>query len=365
MTNTFKISTSLFCLSAIFSFADSAYTDIPSTENQIEETPISTPVIVPPSIGYQPEKVTTQPKGLITPTVEPRVDQALGFIIDADFIWWKSRVSNFDYAQMNGKVLSPHFKFEPGFKVGTGMDLQHDGWDAYAEYTWLYQPELSTSESFRNLGYSSLIVPFAEDATDGILTSISLMDAASWRKSQFNILDLETGRNFFISKRLTLRPHVGIKAAALFEKTKIIYISPGPIKTVNLLLKQNLVGLGARAGMDTVWRITRDFGLYGDAAFTALWGNFHNTFSNQSKLNGEVVSYPLYKKTQDILPIFEIGIGLTYMAWFKQERYQLYMKAGWEEQIWLSYNKNIVNGLMSTDGALTLHGLTAQLGLAF
>jgi hypothetical protein len=346
----------LFCFSSLTCFADS--------ESPEEET-LTAP---PPPIGYQPEKVTTQPKGLITPTVEPRVDEGFGFWIDGDFIWWKSRLSNFDYAQMNGKTISPHFSFEPGFKIGTGMDLQHDGWDGYAEYTWLYEPTLSNSQSFHHTyGYSSLILPFAEGETEGTLSSISLMDAASWRKSQFNILDVEIGRNFFISKRLTLRPNMGIKAAALFEKTKIIYTSASSIASAHLLLKQNLAGVGPRLGMDTLWHITKGFGIYADAAFTAFWGSFHNTLNNRYELaeTFSSSSYSVFSNTQDILPVLEAGLGLSYMVWFKEKRYQLYLKAGWEEQIWIGYNKNRVNGLNSADGSLTLQGLTAQAGFAF
>lgn len=363
MKSYFNLFFSVLCLSYTAGFADSAENTSASTIDPTQESE-SDPII--PSIGYQPEKVTTQPKGLITPTVEPRVDRGLGFIIDADFIWWKSQVSNFDYAQLEGTILSPSFKFAPGFKVGTGMDLQHDGWDGYAEYTYLYQPTFSTSESFdHELGYSSLILPFVKDPVAGTLSSLSLMDVASWRKSKFNILDLEAGRNFFISKKLTLRPHIGMKLATLFERTKIIYISAGTVKSTKLILQQNLSGLGARTGLDTVWHITRSFGFYGDAAFTALWGSFHNIFNNRLRYTGRYEYQYFNKKTQDILPVFEIGIGLTYMTWFSNERYQLYAKAGWEEQIWLSYNKNVVNGMMSLDGSLTLQGLTAQLGLAF
>lgn len=354
---------SLICLNQA-----SAFTDLTENEPLVAEEVKQEPnnQATPPTIGYQPEKVTTQPKGLITPTVEPRVDQGLGFIIDADFIWWKSQVSNFDYGQLEGKVLSPHFKFAPGFKIGTGMDLQHDGWDGYAQYTYLYQPTFSTSKSFDyDLGYSSLMLPFVQNPVEGTLTALSLMDIASWRKSQFNILDLEAGRNFFISKKLTLRPHIGMKLATLFEKTRIIYIPAGTIKSAKLLLQQNLSGIGARTGIDTLWHITRGFGFYGDAAFTALWGSFHNIFNNRLRYTGKYKYQYFTKKTQDILPVFEIGIGLTYMTWFANERYQLYAKAGWEEQIWLSYNKNVVNGMMSLDGSLTLQGLTAQLGFAF
>ncbi len=353
MKSIFYFASSFLCLSASFAL-----------ENSIEE-PFIEPSIPTHSVAYTPEAVTTEPRGLITPTVSPRVEQGQDVLIDIDFIWWKSYVSNFDYAQINGDILTPHFKFQPGLKVGTGMDLYHDGWDVYTEYTWLYQPDLKNSGNSLTPGYSSLITPFAQGAEEGILSSIAILNTSALRKSLFNILDAEVGRNFFISKRLTLRPNIGIKGASLFERTKITYTGRGPINSAAATLRQNLSGLGIKAGIDTLWHIIPSFGFYGNLSITALWGSFHNTFINKFTLNGDFSSRSYYRNTQDILPVIEAGLGLSYMVWFKQNQYQFYTKAGWEEQIWIGYNKNIVNGMSSSCGSLTLQGLTWKLGLAF
>lgn len=320
---------------------------------------------LPPSVAYRPEAVTTEPRGLITPTVSPKVDKGLDILIDADFLWWKSYVSDFDYAQIDGNTLSPKTQFEPGFKVGTGMDLYHDGWDLYVQYTWLHQGEVSNSGSSTEPGYSTFIIPYAQGADIGVLSAISIMDTAAWKRSQFNILDGEIGRDFFISKRLTLRPHVGMKAASLFEKTTIIYSGDGPVETATVHLKQNLSGIGIRGGVDTVWHIIPSFGFYGDFAFTALWGNFHNRVLSQVSLRGVEETHPVKNNSQDIIPVFEAGFGVTYMIWFSGQRYQLYTKAGWEEQVWIGYNKNPVNGQSNSNGSLTMQGLTWKVGFVF
>lgn len=344
---------SLFCLSIC-----SAWADAPE-----EETSAMPPL--PPSVAYQPEAVTKEPRGLITPTVAPRVDRGQDILVDADFIWWKTYESDFDYAQIDGNTLSPKTQFEPGFKVGTGMDLYHDGWDLYVQYTWLRQGEVSNGGSSAEPGYSTFIVPYSQKY--GVLSTILILDASAWKRYQFNILDVETGRDFFISKRLTLRPHVGIKGASLFEKTKIIYNGTDdiPVETATITLKQNLSGIGIRGGLDTVWYIIPSLGFYGDFAFTALWGNFHNRLISKVILNNELLNYPVKSNSQDIIPVFEAGFGLTYRVWFKKERYELYTKAGWEEQVWVGYNKNLVNGQSNSNGSLTMQGLTWKIGFVF
>ena len=78
MKSIFYFASSFLCLTASFAL-----------ENSIEE-PFIEPSIPTHSVAYTPEAVTTEPRGLITPTVSPRVEQGQDVLIDIDFIWWKS-----------------------------------------------------------------------------------------------------------------------------------------------------------------------------------------------------------------------------------------------------------------------------------
>jgi len=67
----------------------------------------------------------------------------------ADFIYWKVRQDGLDYVlegvgavgnpvTSKGKVFEPDFKGEPGFRIGLGLNLAHDGWDLLLNYTWIH-----------------------------------------------------------------------------------------------------------------------------------------------------------------------------------------------------------------------------------
>lgn len=324
------------------------------------DTTMSTPI---PGTQTSSPAVTTQPKGTITPAGAPKVQNGLGMLVDADFTWWKSQVSGMNYAEIDSRVVSPSSHFKPGFKVGFGLDLDFDGWDTYLGYTWFSNPWSSSShESKDELSYSSFV---HTNTSSGILSSMILADVKSSRKEQFNILDAELGRNFFISKRLTLRPHFGMKAARMLEKTKLLENQEGGHGFVKAFLSQTLSGLGARAGVNTVWHLSRTFGFYGDLAITALWSSLHNHCDSYFYDDGIQTDRHSKLKSQTILPVIELGLGLTYMTWFYNETYQLYAKAGWEEQIWLNYNYNMPNDTVNNTGNLTLQGLTAKIGFAF
>src|SRR5579872_1351867 len=95
----------------------------------------------------------TLPNRKITPPIIPNVSCGWNIEISADFIWWTTFIDNLPFALTNivdggtfvpfgtdvprGSVAYPNFKFEPGFKVGLGGSLGHDGWDLFANYTWL------------------------------------------------------------------------------------------------------------------------------------------------------------------------------------------------------------------------------------
>lgn len=326
---------------------------------EIPAPPASTTTTAQPSTP----SVTTQPKGTITPAVAPRVQNGLGILADIDFTWWKSQLSGMNYAEIDSRVRSPSSHFNPGFKVGFGLDLDFDGWDSYLGYTWFNNPWSSSSHKSKDkTSYSSFV---HTDTSSGILSSMILADATSSRKEQFNILDAELGRNFFISKRLTLRPHFGMKAARMLEKTKFVQNQEGSPGFIKSFLSQSLSGLGARAGINTVWHLSRTFGFYGDFAITALWSSLHNRSSSEFSKDHLQTDRYSNLKTQTILPVIEMGLGLTYMTWLYNETYQLYAKAGWEEQIWINYNNNMPNSTVNNTGNLTLQGLTVKAGFAF
>lgn len=299
---------------------------------------MQTPQAVPPKA----KEINTQPKGVITPPVFPRTQNGLDLNIDVDFLWWKSEVSGTFSGPINNKAKTPPSDFKAGFKVGVGLDLGFDGWDGYAEYTYFNQPTITSSFKAKHPAPSSLI----RVDSDGFLYAPLLRKGYVSREEQFNALDVELGRNFFISRRLTLRPNFGFKGARIFETLDL------QANSKHYHFKQTLSGLGIRAGLDTVWHLTKSFGLYGDAAVTGLWSSIHN--SNNS----------FESHTQTILPVLELGVGLSYQAWFADQSYQLYAKAGWEEQIWINYNQ-ISLSPSPASGSLTLQGLTLKVGFAF
>jgi len=323
----------------------------------------------------------------ITPPVAPQIVDGSDTFITADFIWWKTYIDGMEFAYTGvndkgfavpagastkkGSTQNPGFGFKPGLKVGLGWHFDHDGWDMVADWTYLYgnyrenKTEV-TADSGRGLTSVQSIV-----LSNGTIETVDLSSAASKWKQDFNVVDLELGRDFFLSRALTMRPHIGFKTAWIHETTKNT-LTPIPdtldganaISSITLKNTEHMWGIGIRTGFDTGWHITKNWMFYGDLAFTNLWGKFKTSAReiNTEAVVGSITTLNVVENCSKVIPVIEAGVGLSYINWFSDNSYRFELRLGWEEQVWLNYNR-------SQDfiriGDLTVQGLTVKTMLNF
>lgn len=320
----------------------------------------------------------------ITPPILPNVRCGSNVWVSADFIWWKTFLENTNYAVTgyadndfapfgenvpSGSVVYPDFHFEPGFKVGLGTFLWHDGWDFFANYTWL---RAGGSNSISAQPGSGLIGSYLVTSPQVNQFLNVAQNASSHFHQSFNILDLELGRKFFISPHLILRPHLGLKGALIYQTYQYNYqFIPGFYEAVNGstsfslfngMVKhiQNSGSIGIRSGLNTDWLFWGNLGIYGNIAASLLWTSFHshNRQATGAAFLGTTTNFHSIDKVQRLVPVLELVLGLDYTMWTSEDRYRLEFFAGWEEQFWWSFNQ-------PDTGSLSLHGLTTGLNFTF
>ncbi len=327
-----------------------------------------------------PPYVTIQPAQVITPTVAPAVVDRVNITTAADFLWWKSYLGGLEYAMSGiaennlstqvsidrGSVKKPPFRFAPGVKLLLGINYQLDGFDSAAIYTGLYSDKERTSVHY--------------DATKGLLSTISiqaqffdpytsLSDATCTWRQEFNVLDLELGRNFFISTNLTLRPQLGMKLSWIEEKFHVHYdygYTPGLLST-DTEFNQKQWGIGVRGGVETVWHFTKEIGLFGTFAISALWSDFSNhilQIASGDSFDPPSATQNTDGHVYDVIPVMEMSLGFQGMVWFNKETCLFFARAGWERQIWCDFNQ-FAFPMQRASGNLSLQGLTARIGFTY
>jgi len=339
-----------------------------------------------------PEEETIKTQPIITPSVAPHVMDGSDTYVTLDFIWWQTFISGMEYALTGvvdngsfvplgastgkGHIQRPGFKFEPGIKVGVGVNFEHDGWDLYAEYTYLSSPSESNSAAARaGVGATNNQAIYRNSGVNGSIGP--LVNATCKWKQDFNVIDLELGRDYFISRFLTLRPTTGFKTGWINEQATISLIptasvldeSPSDdasnkITSVVLNYRQNMWGLGIRTGLNAGWHVTKNWSFYNDFAFTAFWADFkiHQKQHLTETVFGAMNNLLTGETIQSVIPVFEAGLGLSYITWFEKSRYRFEFRAGWEEQIWLGFNHFMQIG---GTGNLSVQGLTVKTMLNF
>jgi len=309
------------------------------------------------------------PAWVITPKGGPCVSRGMDTHITTEFIYWTAREDqlsfavkqpfNEDFSALEGRVSQPNWEYSPGFKVGLGILYDHDGWDIYANYTWL-RPRTS-KKTVRADGNDALILrSFGNSNSPDSFRSLS----ASW-SLDFNTVDLELGRNFFISRCLKLRPHFGMKGTWQKQDFPIKgVLSPDGISFLEYTNKLDYWGVGIRTGLDSSWQFSPCLSAIGEVAISALWEGY--------KTKRKVVSAELLLTEVDftsechrINPVLELLLGMRWETWFCCDAYHFAIDGGWEIQWW--NDQNHFSTIQGPDllGDLYLQGFTLKFRFDF
>jgi hypothetical protein len=188
-------------------------------------------------------------------------------------------------------------------------------------------------------------------------------------KQHFNVLDLELGRNFFVSRFMALRPYFGLKSAWIRQSNNSSYTltTPSDSFVTGLIEKHRIKswGLGIRGGISPVWYFMKGFGLYGNLALSGMWTYYKTSLKGFAEgIDGsKTTTTNTVSSSHTVTPVVEWGLGLTYTTTCCND-YAFTLSGGWEEQVWINFAGNGIFGDV-TNGNMTLQGLTLKAGVEF
>ncbi len=329
--------------------------------------------------------------GVVNPPGRPQVRNGADLFIFGDLIYWNSHENGVFFAVenknsgdnlANSEIKNVHGKWNVGFRVGIGYNLPHDGWDI--DLTWLR----FTDHGHRNVHASStqFIFPTLAHPADPIAQDDYCQRAHGHWSLRLNQLDLDLGREFFVSKWLTLRPHFGVRSDWIYQKLEAEYRNfagdPTP-NEVEAEYKDHWWGIGLEAGLDTQWGLGSGWSIFGNLTTAIIYG-FHdlkfedentpaavNISNGASSLpNGNFVDLDhVYRISH---PVLDLEMGLRWDNMFCDDRIHLGLQIGWEHHIYFSQNQFPIftddfafGQFVSNQGDLTLQGWTFSARLDF
>ncbi len=265
-----------------------------------------------------------------------------GFFASADFIYWRADEDGLAYATAsNGDIKYPSKKWSPGFRVGAGYTFAcEDFWQLSAEWT-----HFNTHQSGSTTASGVLVTPWWGDVNLGAVAT-----SASVRWSlRYNVYDLSLGRDYFVAKRLSVHPFVGLRGATIDQNYHASYATTIP---TSFRAKTDFWGVGAHVGSSLEWWLASSFSMVGNFGGSLLYGNFHIHQNNGLKQE-------LHETTGSVN--LEAMLGLKWQRYFYANKYRLAITAGYEWNEWFSQNRMVKTASLTQDsGNLMLQGLKLQ-----
>lgn len=274
-------------------------------------------------------------------------------------------------------IRKVNFHWDPGFRIGLGWNTNHDHWDTQLYYTRFYTRGKDHVSSVPGSVYSAYLGNFYVDNPTGAGIKGLTYQMASMRWTiDFNILDWELGRNFWISKALSIRPFLGLKGGWIHQSIHTKWQNPSPpappqtfipFTTGKENLKNNFWGVGPSGGIQMNWNLIKhqnhSFALFGDFSGAILYGHwtFGDVYTNDA---GQEISVKLSPLNSGAT-MLRSSMGFGWDTTFSQERYHFTARLGYEMQFWLNQLQYYILDTGRLNNELTLQGGTLEFCFEF
>jgi hypothetical protein len=314
----------------------------------------------------------------ITPNASPKVEGEADLFISADFLYWAVGLSkDFKlFATKGGVVRLPvngtnatsagrgdldgfDTKFDPGFKVALGLDLKHDGWDTQLQYTWFKTSDTKTVSSTGNTFPAFLIESLGSpvDTVDGFPLVLSFDSIKGDYDLTYNNFDWELGRRFYVSKYLTMRPHIGLKGgwvdgdinytatgADLLDSTQNAGRAITCYSPIKKTYDQDSYWVGIRTGIGASFYFVESFSMFGHLDLSGVLGHSKLTFKENMNICNEEADPTGASTNVTVLNTqgdgFFVGeftewmLGFAYECSWDNDGRRVRVEAAWESQSW-------------------------------
>lgn len=316
--------------------------------------------------------------------------------LDASFLYWKVAGDELDYAydvtradnvDPDQTIYRKRFHnvsgdYDPGFKLGLGLDLPCICWDTNLVWTHFDTKNTSHHDSAHRAGSTvNVAIPFLKtsEVTVGAGENVVATGSLNFK---YDVVDLEFGKWICCNNCLLFRPHVGLRAADIREKfhSELDYYAT-TATTVDLTdysahVKNEFKGVGVRAGLDTDLQLCEGWSVIGRSAVSIVWGNtkIKNDFVNFDEIDSQDVARVSHETDhyKHSRAFTDLSLGIRYRSCYCTCPFSI--EAAWEHHYLFNQHRFFASDVLGENdggynfkknGDVSLQGLTVTLGLEF
>lgn len=321
-----------------------------------------------------------------------------GAALEMSFLIWEGREDGLDFALKNNPRLTPasnlaadvngrlkgfHFAWEPAFKLNFEQAFSNS-WDFDMRWTYYYSRSTASDYATTNAATGSGLLPIWVLPQSDLASPNVFGKARGIWHLHLNTADLELGYLPFLTDKLSLRLHAGVKGISISQQFTVLYsngINDGSITLLpsKAALRNRCLGAGPRFGCNSEWRLKKGWSILADgaASFTLCVFNLKRKDFDQSILDNGLTLNEEQSKFHESFYAFRPNLeGLLGIGWSScygcRKQFSFEFKGAYEVQYYWEQNmmrqmasEPISFSAFSMRGDLHCHGITTTLRFGF
>ena len=149
-------------------------------------------------------------------------------------------------------------------------------------------------------------------------------------------VDFGIGREYFVGRDLTIRPHGGLRTDWIDQDYKVTYTFFSESSPQKFKMNNRFFGLGFFGGADTNWLLGHGFSMYGIADIALLLGFFD---VDQKATQVGQIKKNLDSSFRCGRAILDLKMGLKWSRLFGHNSWGLTFRAGYEYHLYFDQNQ--------------------------
>lgn len=312
------------------------------------------------------------------PALQPTVDS---FYAWGEALYWKPSITSAGYASGHTGaadnypyIVQPQFvsfNWDWGFRVGLGYHTLFDGWNIATEFTRF---KFDASNSITASSGNTVIPTYVSADIVGTTPDVSFCTQSSSNYDiDYNTLSGTIGRDFFVSKRLSLSPSFGVKGEWIDHKQTVFNTggtrSIGGLgdESVTAIIITNTSGVGPLISLNTGWYLSENWSFLGNFGYSLIISKLHASLKETYSGDPTTQMSQGSVTTHRIVPNPALAIGLEYGTYFSNNTMRFNARIGFETQYYIN-QRIILSGGQLVDyyySDLSLYGFNFSVGLDF
>lgn len=257
--------------------------------------------------------------------------------------------SNLSATQQSIAYQTISFSANPGVRIGVGY--QGD-WDSQFYYTYFYSK--STAAITGNLTSAFMGGKLISASNNNFFYQTGQVSFSI----NYNILDWDFSKKFYVSPALTLRPIMGIRGGWIYQSVNTYFQG---IISIAEYVNNDFKGIGPKAGIESIWQVYNQ-NLYKLSIFSTfttsyLWGTWNINDVTTDTINTRFYTNVGGRNFGAFTVQGILGLNLDYKC--------CSIKLGYEINDWFNQYQVIDDATGAHNNDLILQGLTLKFAYTF